>query len=107
MSDHKMEVRQNKEGRYYPICSCRRVPHSLHLMRWQADDVLQAHKAQVERARANLRRGSGTMKGEYEHAIKMAADPDLPIEERNQWLGLAMGYASRLGRDDVTEDALF
>lgn len=107
MAGHRMEVHQDNEGRWYPTCSCKRVPHTRHLLRWQADDILQAHKQTVERAMTALRRGGTTLKAEYEWAIRMSADPNNPPEERRQWLDLALGYASRLPDPEVVEDSLF
>lgn len=106
MAGHKMGVHQDSGGLWYPTCTCRRVPHTRHLLRWQAEDILIAHEQQVQRAMTALRRGSGTLKSEYEHAVRMAADPDLPMEQREQWLGLAAGYRSRLGKE-VDEERLF
>lgn len=106
MSAHRMGTHQDKEGRWFPVCSCRQIPHSRHLLRWQAEDILVAHKANVERAMANLRRGAGTLKGEYDHAVKMAADPNNSATDREMWHGLATGYASRLGQP-LDEDGLF
>lgn len=106
MSGHQMNVRQDAEGRWYPHCSCRRIPHTRHLLRWQAEDILVAHKTTVDRALANLRRGRGTMKGEHDHAVKMAADPNVSDADREIWRLLAVGYASRLG-NPLDEDALW
>lgn len=104
--EHRTEVRANTEGRYYPHCSCRRIPYTTHLLRWQADDILIDHLKTVDRARASLRRGRGTLLGEYEHAVKMAADPNVDTQERLVWKILADGYASRIGKP-AEQEALF
>jgi hypothetical protein len=103
---HRTSIIQDNSSRWYAACNCgwNSGPNRF-LNRWQAEDREMVHQGNVRRAQAALRRG-GTMLGEYEHALKMADDPNVPAVEREMWRGLAAGYASRLGKP-LDEDGLF
>lgn len=105
MSDHKPTVVQDKAEKFFARCNCGESSGPNHyLVRQHAEDWIIAHEQQVARARANLRRGSGSLRTERDHAQRMLDDPNVTAADKRIWQIILDGANSRLGHETKEEE---
>lgn len=104
---HKLSVVKDKTGRHYiGRCTCGQTsgpnwfdsPHP-------AEDWVERHKQNVQRALAHLHKAPGGLRVDMEHAQKMMDDPNTPTRQREQWRVIYEGARNRLGLGTVLHEA--
>lgn len=110
MTDHRHnpKVVQDSGGRYYASCNCGwNSGPNRYLLKWQAEDQVSVHLANVNRALASLRRREPSLREERDHAAAMLADPNTSAADRQIWQILYDGAAHRLNADAEPQDGLW
>lgn len=100
MSGHKTVLHRRGDRSYFATCTCR-AGSDASLTRQEAEDWIIAHAQQVERARAALGRGRGSLRTDMEHARAMLEDPNTPAADKPAWQVIYDGARQRLGLDHL------
>lgn len=106
--NHKTQIVTDNDGLYVGRCECGWTSGANHLrQKWMVEDVIRQHVEYIERVKATLHRGTGSLKRDMMWARQMIDDPDTIEADRVLWQMLHDSYARRLGEEATIQDQLF
>jgi hypothetical protein len=85
-------------------CRCGWTPKRPLLTQQMVQDEVASHERDIDRVRLHLRHGSGTMRGDRDHALKMSEDPNVSEADRVLWQQLHGELDRRLGKVPTVDD---
>lgn len=105
MKQHTITVEEHMHHDWVARCRCGWVPPAKrYLTHDMVMDEVRKHERQIERIRIAQRRGSGTLRSDYEHAKAMSENENVSEEDRRLWTQLAGELGKRLGTPPTAED---